>query len=68
VNIRFGNYSMLVRASQYGLSSQLLALLAGYGASSWGKLGDSKEKVLDEAEEEMIRSKEKTDTEDSSWG
>ena len=59
---------MLVRASQYGLNSQLLALLASYGGSAASKLVESKEKVLDASEEEMIKRKEKTETEDSSWG
>lgn len=31
VNIRFGNFSMLVRANAFGINSKLLALLAGYG-------------------------------------
>ena len=29
VNIRFANYSMLMRASQFGISSKLLLLLGG---------------------------------------
>jgi hypothetical protein len=31
VNIRFGSYSMLMRAAQYGISAKLLALLGGLG-------------------------------------
>lgn len=71
VNIRFGNYSMLVRATQYGLNAQLLALLAGYGGGGAGAstsaLAD-KDKMLDASEEEMIKSKEKPEeSEDTSW-
>lgn len=50
-----------------------MALLAGFG-SSIGNLGQhagaeagGKDKVLDASEEEMIKSKEKKDSEDSSW-
>ena len=34
VNIRFGNYSMMMRASQYGISSKLLSLLSSVGSTS----------------------------------
>jgi hypothetical protein len=62
---------MLVRAGQYGLNSNLLALLAGYGGVSGGSAGgagaDDKEKVLDASEEEMIKSKNKNAGDDSAW-
>lgn len=53
VNIRFCNYSMLVRASQFsspGLSSQLLALLGGYSSLLSG-LGSSSKGLVDASEE-----------------
>lgn len=59
VNIRLCNYSLLVRAQSFsssGLSSQLMALLGGYGSLLMG-MGDSEEgskKMLDGDEEKML--------------
>jgi len=50
VNIRFGNYSMLMRASQLGISSKLLAML-GMGSSYQSK---TNKPVLDAGEEAML--------------
>ena len=55
VNIRFGNYSMLMRASQLGISSKLLLLLGGVSNSAKSK------EVLDKTEEKLLTPK------DSSW-
>lgn len=46
VNIRFGNYSMLMRASSLGISSKLLALL--------GMGGGQKKNLVDEGEEALL--------------
>lgn len=49
VNIRFGNYSMLMRASSLGISSKLLALL--------GMGGGQKKNLVDEGEEALLKAK-----------
>lgn len=48
VNIRFGNYSMIMRASQYGISSKLLGLLSGNMGKSKDGLDASEGKVVSE--------------------
>lgn len=55
VNIRFANYSMLMRASQYGISSKLLLLLGGMGGTPKAK------EVVDEAEEKLLKPKDSWD-------
>ena len=53
VNIRFGNYSMLMRASQLGISSKLLAML-GMGNSYSAKTSRA---LVDAGEEHLLESK-----------
>lgn len=55
VNIRFCNYSIIMRAQSFpsGISSQLLALLGGYGSMLLGGEQD-KSKVLDASEEALL--------------
>jgi len=62
VNIRFCNYSIIMRAQSFpsGISSQLLALLGGYGSMLLGGEND-KSKVLDASEDEALLSKENDD-------
>ena len=55
VNIRFGNYSMLMRANSLGISSKLLALLGM----------DPKKNLVDAGEEELLNSK--SGKADSGW-
>lgn len=55
VNIRFGNYSMLMRANSLGISSKLLALL-GMGP---------KKALVDAGEEALLNSK--SSKVDSGW-
>jgi|LauGreDrversion4_2_1035121.scaffolds.fasta_scaffold1749450_2 hypothetical protein len=55
VNIRFGNYSMLMRANSLGISSKLLALL-GMGP---------KKNLVDAGEEALLNSK--SGKVDSGW-
>jgi hypothetical protein len=56
VNIRFCNYTMLVRASQFsspGLSTQLLALLGGYTSLLSG--ANAAKGLVDATEEKMLK-------------
>ena len=55
LNIRFGNYSMLMRANSLGISSKLLALLGM----------DPKKNLVDAGEEELLNSK--SGKADSGW-
>lgn len=59
VNIRFGNYSMLMRAQQLGISSKLLALLSGLGNSNSITANPAKNNkdLLDATEEKMLSDK-----------
>ena len=57
VNIRFGNYSMLMRAQQLGISSKLLSLLSGLGNSSSISANPPKNPQLDATEEKMLSDK-----------
>ena len=60
VNIRFGNFSMLMRASQLGISSKLLLLL---GMGSAGAAKNNSRPLLDANEEALFG--QKTKKEDS---
>lgn len=71
VNIRFGNYSMLMRAAQYGISSKLLALLGGMNALSaiGGNTTKNNKDLIDAAEEKLLNDKDKESNKaaGSSW-
>lgn len=67
VNIRFGNYSMLMRAQQLGISSKLLSLLGGLGNSSSISANPPKNPQLDAAEEKMLSDKPAPNNKAESW-
>ena len=60
VNIRFCNYSIIMRAQNFpsGMSNQLLALLGGYGKMLLQAEGGDKTKVMDKSEDEMVGKEE----------
>ena len=67
VNIRFGNYSMLMRAQQYGISSKLLALLGGLSVgSNAGVPAKNNKDLIDATEDKLIKDKEKEQS-DKQW-
>lgn len=66
VNIRFGNYSMLMRAQQYGISSKLLALLGGLQSNASNAPAKNNKDLIDATEDKLIKEKEK-EHKDKSW-
>ena len=48
---------MIIRATQYGISSQLLALLSGYGGGGLGGSKPDNRKIIDASEEELLNQK-----------